>query len=109
MSAYFETAKQLVGLDQYEVRSWDGWYRHITLALLAHACLSVMRAYAIELDTEKGGASRKEPSSLQAFKARRPLTAPEVQRLLLPLVWPRWPMAEHLLAWSYGVGITKPA
>ena len=67
----FETAKQLVGLDQYEVRSWAGWYRHITLALLAHACLSVMRAYAIELDIEKGGAKRKESSSLQAFRARR--------------------------------------
>ncbi|MCW7542133.1 IS701 family transposase, partial [Aquabacterium sp. A7-Y] len=37
----FENSKQLVGLDQYEVRSWTGWYRHITLALLAHACLSV--------------------------------------------------------------------
>ena len=24
-----------VGLDQYEVRRWDGWYRHITLAMLA--------------------------------------------------------------------------
>jgi SRSO17 transposase len=67
----FETAKQLVGLDQYEVRSWDGWYRHITLALLAHACLSVMRAYAIEVDLEKGGTKPRGPSSLQAFKARR--------------------------------------
>ncbi len=67
----FETARQLVGLDQYEVRSWSGWYRHITLALLAHACLSVMRAYAIELDIEKRGTKRREPSSLQAFKARR--------------------------------------
>ena len=26
-----------VGLDQYEVPKWDGWYRHITLAMLAHA------------------------------------------------------------------------
>jgi SRSO17 transposase len=33
----FEAAKGEVGLDQYEVRSWQGWYRHITLALLAHA------------------------------------------------------------------------
>jgi len=39
-----ETAKGEVGLDQYEVRSWQGWYRHITLAMLAHAYLSVMRA-----------------------------------------------------------------
>jgi SRSO17 transposase len=40
----FETAKGEVGLDQYEVRSWSGWYRHITLALLAHAYLTVVRA-----------------------------------------------------------------
>ena len=35
----FEEAKGQVGLDQYEVRRWDGWYRHITLAMLAHAYL----------------------------------------------------------------------
>jgi SRSO17 transposase len=42
----FETAKGEGGLDQYEVRSWSGWYRHVTLALLAHAYLTVMRARA---------------------------------------------------------------
>ncbi len=36
----FEEAKGEVGLDHYEVRSWSGWYRHITLALVAHADLS---------------------------------------------------------------------
>jgi SRSO17 transposase len=40
----FESGKGEVGLDQYEVRSWDGWYRHITLAMLAHAYLTVVRA-----------------------------------------------------------------
>src|SRR5215813_8998617 len=40
----FATAKGEVGLDQYEVRSWAGWYRHIRLALLAHAYLTVVRA-----------------------------------------------------------------
>src|SRR5947209_9585612 len=38
-----EEAKGEAGLDQYEVRSWTAWYRHITLALLAHAVLVVMR------------------------------------------------------------------
>lgn len=42
----FETAKGEVGLDHYEVRSLAGWYRHITLAMLAHAYLTVMRARA---------------------------------------------------------------
>ena len=36
----FEAAKQEVGLADYEVRSWHGWYRHITLAMLAHAFLA---------------------------------------------------------------------
>jgi len=40
----FEQAKQEVGLDEYEVRSWVGWHRHITLSMLAHATLSVIRS-----------------------------------------------------------------
>lgn len=42
----FEAAKQEVGLDQYEVRKWEAWYRFITLALFAHAFLAVQRARA---------------------------------------------------------------
>jgi SRSO17 transposase len=49
----FESAKGEVGLDQYEVRSWQGWYRHITLALLAHAYLTVTRAVAAEREAQK--------------------------------------------------------
>ncbi len=49
----FEEAKGEVGLDQYEVRRWDGWYRHITLAMLAHAYLTVIRHQAME-GGEKG-------------------------------------------------------
>src|ERR671919_78609 len=48
----FEEAKGEVGLDQYEVRRWVGWYRHITLALLAHAFLATTRAHTGE---EMGG------------------------------------------------------
>jgi SRSO17 transposase len=42
----FQCAKGEVGLDHYEVRRRPGWYRHITLALLAHAFLTVTRAQA---------------------------------------------------------------
>ncbi len=41
----FEAAKGEVGLDQYEVRSWTGWYRHVTLALFAQALLTVVRGH----------------------------------------------------------------
>ena len=49
----FEEAKGEVGLDQYEVRKWDGWYRHITLAMLAHAYLMVIKHHALA-QGEKG-------------------------------------------------------
>lgn len=52
----FETAKGEVGLDHYEVRSWVGWYRHITLAMLGHAYLTVMRARA---EGDKTGVEKK--------------------------------------------------
>ena len=52
-----ETSKGEVGLDQYEVRHWTPWYRYITLAMLAHAYLGVLRAHALE----KGGASSACP------------------------------------------------
>jgi SRSO17 transposase len=42
----FELAKQEVGLDEYEVRHWQGWYRHITLAMFALAFLTVIKAEA---------------------------------------------------------------
>src|SRR5512144_518386 len=43
IEASFEAAKQECGLDEYEVRRWEAWHRHITLALLAHAFLVAMR------------------------------------------------------------------
>ena len=42
----FQSAKGQVGLDQYQVRRYDSWYRHITLAMLAHAFLTVTTAEA---------------------------------------------------------------
>ncbi|MEX0447459.1 transposase [Xenorhabdus sp. SGI246] len=39
----FEETKGECGLDHDEVRQWHSWYRHITLSLLAHAVLAVLR------------------------------------------------------------------
>ena len=72
----FEEAKGEVGLDQYEVRSWTAWYRHITLAMWALALLVIMRAGTIAVETFKK--SRPLPqvvSPLAAFKARRGLAS----------------------------------
>jgi len=54
----FGEAKGESGLDEYEVRKWDGWQRHITLCLLAHAYLAVVRSVAEdEEDAAKRGTS----------------------------------------------------
>ncbi len=73
----FEAAKGEVGLDHYEVRSWTGWYRHITLAMWALALLTVLRAGAIAVEVlKKSRPSAQERSSLAAFKASRGLRFP---------------------------------
>jgi SRSO17 transposase len=69
----FEAAKSEVGLDHYEVRSWTGWFRHITLAMWALALLAVLRAGAVAVDALKKSQPSQGPSSLTAFKASRGL------------------------------------
>jgi SRSO17 transposase len=49
----FESAKQETGLDEYEVRSWHGWYRHVTLSMAALAMLAAVRAQAAEAPSQK--------------------------------------------------------
>jgi len=58
IEACFEAAKGEVGLDQYEVRSWTGWHRHITLAMLAHAYLAALRKVAVGGRAHAGPRSR---------------------------------------------------
>lgn len=70
----FEEAKGETGLDEYEVRYWHSWHRHVTLSLLAHAFLSYTRLLARKREAEKkgrhgaeGGAGRVNgPGSAQA-------------------------------------------
>jgi SRSO17 transposase len=70
----FEAAKGEVGLDHYEVRSWTGWYRHITLAMWAYALLTVVRARHLqEVVLPQKMLVQAAPNSLAAFKAARSL------------------------------------
>jgi SRSO17 transposase len=67
----FEAAKGEVGLDEYEVRSWVGWHRHVTLAMLAHAAyLAVLRKAAL------GGRGRARPHRRPAAPHRARSSAP---------------------------------
>jgi SRSO17 transposase len=69
----FEAAKSEVGLDQYEVRTWTAWHRHVTLAMLALAFLTVVRAAAIG-----GSGGRRSPSRSPA--AHRPGSPPPARQ-----------------------------
>jgi SRSO17 transposase len=47
-------AKGECGLDYYEVRHWQGWYRHMTLSMLALAVLTVLRAREKKTFSQQG-------------------------------------------------------
>src|ERR671910_94407 len=70
----FEEAKGEVGLAHYEVRSWHGWYRHITLALFAHALLATIRSAGLEVQKTPQKGAGKGPASLSEFKRKRGLS-----------------------------------
>ena len=53
----FATAKGECGLDHYEERHWQGWYRHITLSMFAHAVLFVLRARKKKLSKRRCGSA----------------------------------------------------
>ena len=52
----FEIGKGDCGLDGYEVRSWVGWHRHVTLSLFALAVVAVIRSRAAKPPGRKRGA-----------------------------------------------------
>jgi SRSO17 transposase len=58
----FAQAKGEVGLDQYEVRRYDAWYRYVPLALLAHAALEVTRLSARQTPAQDGKGGAPLPS-----------------------------------------------
>lgn len=62
IEACFEQARGETGLDQHEVRSWTGWHRHITFAMLAHACLAALRRAAVGGRAGAGPRGRAAPA-----------------------------------------------
>ncbi len=90
----FEHAKGEVGLDHYEVRSWTGWYRHMTLALFAQAVLTVVRQH---LATTASRGPRQKGRSQQAASRgptggqRSSLASFRQQRRAQEGRWPRPP------------------
>ncbi|WP_155252928.1 IS701 family transposase [Salinispora arenicola] len=79
----FQTGKGHVGLDHYQVRSWTGWHRFVTLAMLALAVLTILAAQQPDTDPETIA-----------------LTVAEIRRLLNAFVLAASLPPEHTLHWS---------
>jgi SRSO17 transposase len=60
----FQAAKNEAGLDHYQVRRYDAWYRHATLAMLAHAYLAVTAANAPKALAAASSRSRSQKSAI---------------------------------------------
>ena len=65
MEQAFELTKVDVGLYEYEVRTWTGWHRHVTLAMFTLAYLTVVRLHAqraqqIQRGRPRGRTNRKQ-------------------------------------------------
>jgi len=86
----FENAKDM-GLDHYEVRSFLGWYRHVTLVMLAAAYLTGICAQA----------HASCPVAGLSMPVLLPLTVPEARHLLARLIWPASSSVRRVLAWSW--------
>jgi SRSO17 transposase len=90
----FENGKDL-GLDHYEVRSYLGWYRHVTLVMLAQAFLTGICTHPLSQAAPASGRDASPPQPLL------PLTTPEVRHVLGCLIWPPPSSARLVLAWSW--------
>jgi SRSO17 transposase len=85
-----------LGLDEYEVRSYLGWYRHLTLVMLAYAFL-----VAICVHENAPPPAPAEPAVALPPPALIPLTPSEVRHLLARLFFPASTSASLICQWSY--------
>ncbi|SEE03526.1 SRSO17 transposase [Streptomyces sp. 2224.1] len=83
----FQSGKGLAGLDEHQVRRWTSWHRWVTLAMLAHAFLAVVRA--------------DEDARRPRTDGLIPLTCNEIQRLFNALIVRLVHDTSHRLDWSH--------
>jgi SRSO17 transposase len=83
----FSEAKDGFGLDDYQVRRWTGWHRHITLSLLAHAFVGVVHSSQRSLEES-------------SFEELLPPTVPEVRRWMCSVLLAGLPEPRTVLRWS---------
>jgi SRSO17 transposase len=94
----FENGKDL-GLDHYEVRSFTGWYRHLTLVMLALAFLTSLLCAARSLPTP-ALRMRERPEPCLRPTELWPLSVPEARWLLARLLFPPPTSTPLVFQWS---------
>jgi SRSO17 transposase len=72
----FETAKNELGLDHNETRSWHGWHRHVSLVMLAFALLAVIRHRANTTPPPPKSAPSQPRRQWSAGPSRRSAVSP---------------------------------
>jgi SRSO17 transposase len=76
----FETAKNELGLDHNETRSWHGWHRHVSLVMLAFAVLAVTRHRANAAIEQTTPAVSRGHRRSSAGRSRRSAASPRALR-----------------------------
>lgn len=89
-------ACKALGLDQYEVRNYVGWYRHLTLVLLAYAFLVSICVQA----RQAGEEPRDVPAATPSLSLTHCLTPSEARHLLAHLFFPAPTAAPLICQWS---------
>lgn len=82
----FQTGKGLTGLDEHQVRRWASWHRWVTLAMLAHAFLTVITA--------------AERTTIPTPEGMIPITVNEQRRLIDALILRPHRSLDRLPHWS---------
>ena len=83
----FEEGKGEAGLDEYEVRYWHSWHRHITLSMIAHAWLAALRQPGGEKSprSRDGRAERARGAAVAGDRAAAATTQSRTAAGLVPL------------------------
>ena len=99
----FETAKNELGLDHNETRSWHGWHRHVSLVMLAFAMMATIRHHAnrpASLKTTRRLTPPRQASSAGRFR----------KSVASPCAWPSDVFSPHMSSpGHYGDAPTKPS
>lgn len=104
----FETAKNELGLDHNEMRSWHGWHRHVSLVMLAFAMTAVIRHHANAPKNDPQGPTT--PLIRWSIQEIRRIANRIAQRQIQPakvMAWSLWRRAHQAAARSAHIKLSN--